>query len=453
VSARSLPVAGPRRAAAGPAPRSGAAGNVLWLLGADAVGKALALVSLTVVARALGPGEFGIYAYAFSLAALLAILGHLGLESLMIRDLAARPGRAAETLGTVFLLRSAGHAAAAAILLGYGLFLPGHLPAERLVFAVAALGLLLAVLPAVLGGWFKARQQARAPALASICTMAVAAGLKIAAALAGAGVVAVAAGQVAGMAAGALLLALLYRAADGPHPRDWRPSARRAGTLLAESWKLLLAGLFALVYMKIDIAMLRLLVGPEGAGLYAVPAALVLSLHALPAAVSTALFPGMVREWHADIDAFWRSMHLGIATLALVAYGLILAIAHLGPDALRLMAGDAYDPAGPSFVILAFALPFAFARHMITRWIVLKGEGLILAWSEGVGAAANIILNLLLIPALGLVGAAIATVLSHAVASLLSIGLASSRRRMATTLLLGHLNPLGPLLARLAQRP
>jgi O-antigen/teichoic acid export membrane protein len=61
---------------------------------------ALGFLVTVLVARYLGPGDFGTLAYATSLAALFGVAGHLGLQGLVVRELVKKSALRAETLGT-----------------------------------------------------------------------------------------------------------------------------------------------------------------------------------------------------------------------------------------------------------------------------------------------------------------------------------------------------------------
>ena len=87
--------------------------NTGWIVAEKLFVMALGFVATVVVARYLGPGDFGILAYATSLAALFGIAGHLGLQGLVVRELVKKPALRAETLGTTAVLKLVG------VLVGY----------------------------------------------------------------------------------------------------------------------------------------------------------------------------------------------------------------------------------------------------------------------------------------------------------------------------------------------
>lgn len=63
---------------------------------------------LGLVARHLGPEQFGVMNYAVGLAGIFAPVATLGMDGIVIRELVTTPAQSATTLGTAFVLRLAG---------------------------------------------------------------------------------------------------------------------------------------------------------------------------------------------------------------------------------------------------------------------------------------------------------------------------------------------------------
>ena len=70
-----------------------------------------------------------------------------------------------------------------------------------------------------------------------------------------------------------------------------------------------------------------------------------------------------------------------------------------------------------------FATLFIFQRAILSKWLIIESYYKFSLMSHGAGAISNIILNLLLIPTYGGIGAALATLFSYMIASFLSLGI------------------------------
>jgi O-antigen/teichoic acid export membrane protein len=83
-------------------PRGGARrlfSTFVSLIGAEVITRGLVLVVGLILARALSPGEFGQFSYAFGVGQVAGLLVDLGLAALVIRDVSAEPAKAPELLG------------------------------------------------------------------------------------------------------------------------------------------------------------------------------------------------------------------------------------------------------------------------------------------------------------------------------------------------------------------
>src|SRR5690606_4156260 len=73
---------------------------------------------------------------------------------------------------------------------------------------------------------------------------------------------------------------------------------------------------------------------------------------------------------------------------------------------------------------------FVFMRMVFSRWIIIENLLVFSVLTHGFGALVNVILNIILIPGMGGVGAAIATLISYAVSSYLALLLLKKSRGM-----------------------
>ncbi|MDP1629045.1 MAG: polysaccharide biosynthesis C-terminal domain-containing protein, partial [bacterium] len=104
--------------------------------------------------------------------------------------------------------------------------------------------------------------------------------------------------------------------------------------------------------------------------------------------------------------------------LPLVAGGVILAY-----PIIKLIFGSQYLDSIPAFKIVLFLIPISYAWNILTVALFVKNlqkNNMIYA---AIAAGINILLNLILIPAFGLTGAALATIISQFAGFSLALGL------------------------------
>ncbi|MER8991568.1 flippase [Mesorhizobium sp. M0678] len=396
--------------------------NSLWLISERLVANLIGLLVVAVVARHLGPSEFGLLSYTFSTALLFAVVGQLGLDGLVIREIINRPDDVPRVLGTVFVLKFAGHLLGAAGLVVYALSI-GVNSTERAMLFLAAAFIPLASLSGFFGLWFHSRVQARYSAISSSVSSLVVGLGKLGLVWIGAGVMVFAAANVVQVLIAAMLSFRFYKQQKGPLLSAWRFSPALARVLLAESWMLFVGSIFAIIYLKVDMIMLRWLASPAEVGTYAVAATLSEAAYFVPAALVASVFPKLIESAKTDQDLFGRRLQTVFDVLWLAGLGMIAMMFLLGGPIIRLLFGAEYDPSVPVLLVHVLSAPFLFMRIAFTRWTIIGGGATFFLLTEGLGALTNVALNFVLIPHYGSIGAAFATLASYATASYLTLAI------------------------------
>jgi len=189
------------------------------------------------------------------------------------------------------------------------------------------------------------------------------------------------------------------------------------------SWALLKGGLpyglkaylacfFAFLLLKIDLLMVKYLLGASDAGQYSISSAMADMLYLFPAVVGTVLFPrlstlpGLIEKWKLAKNA---SLVLGGIMLMLAGGAALVA-----SPVVRLMFGAEFLPSVPAFLWLCPAMVFYGINNILSVYLASVGLPWFGVQVWVLAAGANIVLNGFLIPALGISGAAIASLLCYA---------------------------------------
>lgn len=387
--------------------------STAFALAAEAL-RALFTAGLTLyLVRALGPDEYGIYAVAVGVAALLRLVADLGIStsaSRFVAEAAERPASAAAVVADALrlkLLLGIGLAVALVALAGpvadaYGIAaLDTPL---RLVGAVVLFQSLFQLAVSVSIGLGRNEVQARLYLTEGLVETLVA----VAAVLLGGGAAGAVGGRAAGFAVAALLgLAVLLRLLG----RGLLPG-RRAG---ADTGRIARYGGLVFVvegaytlFEQIDVLLLGSMKGAAAAGLFLAPMRMVTTAELPGRAVANAVAPRLAGAGALDPErmaAFQRSLRVLILAGALLAAG---TLAWAEP-AVRLALGGDYDESArvlrtlTPFVLLA--LPGPLLTVTVT-YLGLAGRRVPVV----VGMVVlQVLLDLILIPPLGIVGPAVAT--------------------------------------------
>ena len=166
------------------------------------------------------------------------------------------------------------------------------------------------------------------------------------------------------------------------------------------------------VYRQMDKVMIGALADMDQTGLYENAEKIILCLAGFISAIGTVMLPkvshmtakGLMDKVRAHIDA---SMELVMCMVCALGFGL----AAVAQDFAPLFFGEDFTQSGLLMIPLAFTLlTIGFANVIRTQWVLPQKRDSIFVKSVLTGAAVNVVLNALLIPPHGAMGAVIATV-------------------------------------------
>jgi O-antigen/teichoic acid export membrane protein len=178
---------------------------------------------------------------------------------------------------------------------------------------------------------------------------------------------------------------------------------------------------------RVDILLVGALLGTSAAGIYAAPAQMSILISFGLAAVNMISAPLFAElRIRGEVDELQRVVTLGTRgafLFSLVVGGLLVV---LGPFLLRLY-GPEFAVGFTPLVILVLSQVIGAAGGSVGFLLSMTGNERLAAWLTGIVGFLNLLLNLLLIPRFGLVGAAVATGIAN-VAWTASLAVAVRRR-------------------------
>lgn len=381
------------------------------------------------LARYLGPADYGVYTYVISLSLALAPISSFGLTNTITKEIKLGPQDEGRILGTATAMRIFG--AVVVVIVSVMVAANSSLPTEDLAWltAVFAASGVIGVFY-YLEYYFLAKEKMDYFVKYSIPRVIFFALLKVAAILGGFGLetmVYVAAIETAG--SGLASLSAYIR--GGGAWRDWRFDSGLARVYIRRSAPLIASGLSAAVYLKIDVLFLAEMRGAAEAGIYAVAARLSEIWFILPPIVTAAAFPRLL-ELRRDKPALYlRRLQDMFDALAAAATGVALGMTFVATPVILALFGDAYAAAAGVLVVHVWSCVFSFQRALLSKWFVAEDLYTLSLWNNLLGAAVNVVLNLILIPPYGAVGAAVATLISYATASMGGLAFTSRGRPVA----------------------
>lgn len=185
--------------------------------------------------------------------------------------------------------------------------------------------------------------------------------------------------------------------------------------LLVESLPLLLNAAMVMAYMRIDMVMLGAMAPPSELGIYAAAVRLCEAWYFIPITIIHATTASLLRAKAHGQALYQRRLRQLLQGLVLFVYAVSVGATLVADPLIRLLFRDAFAGAAPVLSLYIWATLFIVLSTGSSAYLVNEGLRWLLPIRAAAGAVLNIALNLLLIPAYGAIGAAIATLISYAV--------------------------------------
>jgi O-antigen/teichoic acid export membrane protein len=387
--------------------------NAAVMGAAEVAGKFATLAWTVVAVRELGAQDYGAFSYAMAFALLWAALPSWGFELLLVQRGSAEPRLLPGLFAEVLVWRLVTGAVVFAV--------AGYLGVLSRPTPRAALALLFVLAATLIDDLFTDTGRAVAGAcqrlfgvsLALVIQRLATALLGIVALLGGLGLIGLATMFLIGTLVGAVAVAESVRRI-GVRPSFAGVSLRGLLDTARRSTAIAVNNVILMALFRIDQLILGAMKGDAAVGGYAAAYRLLETVLFLSWVVGRAVFPAM-----STTDAPWqvrRGLERGMAAVAAiyVPFGCALLIA-AGP-VLHLLYGPGFVADGVRIVQWLAGAPLVFAIGYLGSFALLtRGGRWLTVLASCIAAGYNIALNLLLIPRLSGVGAAVATTTSYLV--------------------------------------
>lgn len=385
--------------------------NALWISANRTLFGPITLFVGIWMARYLGPNKFGVYSYVLALTGLFRVIGRMGLDDVVIREIVRGDWTESQALGTTFTLRATGGLCAAGGALLATAALRTHDHYIRLLVGIASIAMLFQATEAV-EFWLQAHLKAKLAFMINGPTVLITAALRVGLLLGGASLTAF----VWVLPFGALLSAVglvgLYWKFAAPR-RRWTFNGKLTATMLRSAVPLFLSSAAILVYMRIDQIMLGSMASDRVVGIYAAAVKISEAWYFVPLAITASAFPSLVEAKKSYPELYNKRLLKLLRMLAALSYGVCLLGTLLSGVIVRRLYGPEYAEAVPVLATLFWAGPSVAIGLVTEKWKVIENLTWFSFFSTGLGAITNVLLNLMWIPKYGALGAAWATVVSY----------------------------------------
>jgi O-antigen/teichoic acid export membrane protein len=191
--------------------------------------------------------------------------------------------------------------------------------------------------------------------------------------------------------------------------------------MVRDSAPLAIVLVVGIIHYRIDVFILAAMKGSGAVGLYGVATKLLDVSLAVSAMFMSVAFPVLSQRAFGEQALLRRAFQKSLDFMLILGAGIAIFAAVLSPTLTRLVGGSGFGDAAAPLAVIAFAVPVMFVNQVFSHMVVAANRQLIGVPVVLLAALANIGLNVLLIPHLGVTAPALVTDITE---SLSAIGLA-----------------------------
>ncbi len=388
--------------------------NTSWLLVEKVLRIIAALFIGAWVAKYLGPENFGILSYAQSFVAIFAAFSSLGLKNILTRELVTDEKNTYVLLGTSFLLQTIGSIVLITCV-GVSIYLNDNEPLTNKIIII--LGLLTFLNSfTVISSYFQSIVRSKYVVIPSILGLIISSIFKVILIFMESplihfvyilifDIVLLSVGQ------------LFFYHKNGQSILNWKFSSNKAISLLKDSWPLILSGIIISIYMRIDQVMIKEMMDNSSVGEYAAAVKLSEAWYFIPTVIAGSLFPAIINAKMKSEKLYRSRLQRLYDLMVLMALSLAIPITLLSDWIVGVFFGPEFVQTSSVLSIHIWAGVFVFLGVSNAKWFICENLQKYSVVCLGIGMLCNILLNAILIPKYGIIGAAYATLLSQFVSS------------------------------------
>lgn len=385
--------------------------NTFWLSISAAASKIIRAVLIIYAARILGTEDYGILSYALGFAAFFSIFSDIGISNLLTRESAKGEEVLQKYFSTTFVIKLI----LLALTILVTIFIAPHLT------TIVAAKPLIPLMALLLGfdslrnfGFSVARGQNRMQLEAglNVVTDILITGLGMLVLFTTPTTYALAITYAIGSGVGFIFVFIaLYDQFRNSFKHFDKTLVK---PILTTSWPFAISGLLAGFMINIDTIILGWFRTTHELGLYAAAQRPVLLLYSIPALFASGVFPIMSKLAHTkEYERLKSIIEKTITGTLALALPITLGGIIIGNKLIILLFGAEYANATLAFQLLLTTTIFVFFGSIASNAIFAYDKQKTFLVSSILGASANVILDLLLIPPYGIAGSAVATIISQ----------------------------------------
>lgn len=410
--------------------------NAVWIISCKVVQSLLGMVVSMISARYLGPDNYGLISYAASLVAFVLPIVQLGFRSTMVREIIDNPDSEGEIVGTSLFFNVL---SSIACMIGVCAFVYVANPNEPTTLIVCALYSiqLFAQALEMICYWYQAKMIAQYTSLTGLAAYVIMTAYKIYLLATEKSVYWFAISHALDYFVIAIVLIIFYFKLS---KQRLRVSFKRFRQMFARSKFFIVSSLMVTIFAQTDKIMLKAMMDDEAVGIYSAA----VTCAGLTSFVFTAIIdsfrPTVFENKRISQGAYENTLVSCYSVVIYVSLAQSVVCTVFSKLIISILYGADYAASAGVLSLVVWYTTFSYLGPIRNIWILAEDKQKYLWIINLSGALTNVVLNAVLIPFMGVMGAALASLVTQIFTNVI-IGFIIKPIRYNNRLMLRGCNP------------
>lgn len=384
--------------------------NTGWLFAGQMFSLLVAFLAGILVARYLGPKNYGLLNYSIGFASLFSFLTAIGSDIVISREIIKNNQTADKIMSAGFVLKLIGGSFAFLSALSFS-FIFNNSGLIHLLIAIYSLTFIVVSFQ-VTGTFFQSKVMAKKNVISQIIVTAVSLLVKLIIIKLGLGIIYLTASYVLDAVLLAFLLISAYLASER---KVFKFDFDRAlfYKILRYSWPLMLSAAASFLLLRIDQVIIGQMLGDVSVGIYSAAVKLVEIFYFIPTLICYSLFPALVNARQGSDLSFSKRLKSLYLFMFFGALFLAIFLSLFSGPIIALIFGQEYSAAAGILRIYAWSNIGMFLGTVMNYRLIAENKEKFIFLAQIILVVINVALNLILLPLFGMAGSAIATLISY----------------------------------------
>lgn len=412
--------------------------NVSWIVFQNIFTMLISLVSTSIVARHYGPDGYGIINLALSFVSLFSFIAICGTNHIIINDLSEKKYDTNVVLGTNFTVRIILSIISLLISQIFALIIYDNFVINIIIF-LFNINVVLNCSD-IISYYAQSKIKNKFISISKMITSIILMFLKLLCVLLNLSIIYLVLTFLIENVIYGILLFYFYKRENSVI--KWKFNRKYAKELLKRGKYFALSSLMVTIYLRVDQVMIGTIFNDKThVGIYSAAVKIAELWTFVPVALITSYKPIITSNKLTSQEIYKKNLQKLYNLTSLLCFIFIVGIIIFGKLGIYVIYGKNYLEAYPSLVILIFGTWFGILGNIHYIYMACERKEKYSLYYSFVGCIVNIILNSILIPKFGIIGAAMATLASQLCSNII-VFLFIRNIRIISIMLLKSLNPI-----------